>query len=82
MSNVLNQTSTSQRVLDIDDVPDAILARWPEARDRIQTLSSDGRDIADPIGGSEDVYRQCLEQIESEIKQRVKDLDLDNLLPS
>ncbi|PQO28005.1 threonylcarbamoyl-AMP synthase [Blastopirellula marina] len=61
---------------------DAILARWPEARDRIQTLSSDGRDIADPIGGSEDVYRQCLEQIESEIKQRVKDLDLDNLLPS
>ena len=61
---------------------DAILARWPEARDRIQTLSCDGRDIADPIGGSADVYRQCLEQIEAEIKARVKDLDLDNLLPS
>lgn len=61
---------------------DAILARWPEARDRVQTLSCDGRDIADPIGGSEDVYRQCLEQIESEIKLRVKDLDLENLLPS
>ncbi|MHC2069998.1 L-threonylcarbamoyladenylate synthase [Bremerella sp. T1] len=61
---------------------DAILARWPDARDRTQTLSSDGRDIADPIGGSEDVYRTCLEQIESEIKLRVKDLDLDNLLPS
>ncbi len=61
---------------------DAILARWPEARDRIQTLNCDGRDIADPIGGSEDVYRQCLEQIEAEIKLRVKDLDLDNLLPT
>ncbi|GAA4435350.1 MULTISPECIES: L-threonylcarbamoyladenylate synthase [Bremerella] len=61
---------------------DAILARWPDARDRVQTLSCDGRDIADPIGGSEDVYRQCLEQIESEIKLRVKDLDLDSLLPS
>jgi len=60
----------------------AILARWPDARERIQTLSTSGRDIADPIGGSVDVYRQCLEQIESEIKLRVKELDLDNLLPS
>jgi len=60
---------------------DAILSRWPEAADRVQTLRVDGRDIADPIGGSVDVYRQCLEQVESEIKARVKDLDLDNLVP-
>lgn len=60
---------------------DAILARWPTARDRVATLSVSGQDIADPIGGSEEIYRQCAQQIEAEIKARVRDLDLDHLLP-
>ena len=53
MSNVLNQTSTSQRVLDIDDVPDAILARWEDADEN--QPSEDGEGTADqPVEEAEE----------------------------
>ena len=53
MSNVLNQTSTSQRVLDIDDVPDAILARWEDAVE--EQPSEDGEGTADqPVEEAEE----------------------------
>ena len=53
MSNVLDQTSTSQRVLDIDDVPDAILARWEDADEN--QPSEDGEGTADqPVEEAEE----------------------------
>jgi protein-tyrosine phosphatase len=61
---------------------EAVIARWPTVRERVANLSLSGQDIADPIGGSEEIYRQCAQQIEAEIKARVRDLDLDHLLPA
>jgi len=53
LSNVLDQTSTSQRVLDIDDVPDAILARWEDADEN--QPSEDGEGTADqPVEEAEE----------------------------
>jgi len=53
LNNVLDQTSTSQRVLDIDDVPDAILARWEDADEN--QPSEDGEGTADqPVEEAEE----------------------------
>lgn len=41
----------------------AILAAWPEMSDRVFTLRPDGGDIADPVGGSVELYEQCARQI-------------------
>ena len=54
----------------------AILANWPEATDRTVALCQGGRDVADPIGGSLEVYKQCADQIESAIQARVDELGL------
>jgi protein-tyrosine phosphatase len=54
----------------------AILAQWPEASSRVSLLSMDGHDISDPIGGPEDQYRRCAEQIKTELESRVKSLEL------
>jgi protein-tyrosine phosphatase len=54
----------------------ALLRRWPDATLRTHVVRMDAGDIADPIGGTADVYRQCRAQIEYAVKQRVKELDL------
>gem|GEM_PF-54076 len=54
----------------------ALLRRWPDAALRTHVLRGDTRDIADPIGGTTEVYRQCRAQIEYAVQQRVKDLDI------
>jgi len=41
----------------------AILAAWPDMSDRVHTLRPDGGDIADPVGGSVELYEQCARQI-------------------
>jgi protein-tyrosine phosphatase len=50
----------------------AILAEYPEAADRVQLISRDGRDIADPIGGPVELYRACAEQLENNLRLWVK----------
>jgi len=45
----------------------AILAAWPEMSDRVFTLRPDGGDIADPVGGSVELYEQCARQIEESL---------------
>ena len=55
---------------------DAILRQWPHLANSVHVLRVDNGDIADPIGGSLDVYRACAKQIESELEQRISDLDL------
>lgn len=46
---------------------EAIVAHWPEAADRVHTLSRNGVDVSDPIGHGADVYQQCANQIDEMI---------------
>jgi protein-tyrosine phosphatase len=62
----------------------AIVEQWPEAAARTAVLSTDARDIADPIGGPPEYYRRCAEQIKTELAKRLADFPLpgENVLPS
>lgn len=53
----------------------AIVARWPEAADRTHLLARDNCDIADPIGGTSEVYQQCAEQLTNQLAAWIPDLD-------
>jgi len=57
----------------------AIVQHWPAAADRTRVLCPDGRDVSDPIGGTEEMYERCAEQIEEAIRQRIEEWDLSNL---
>lgn len=54
----------------------AIVTQWPGAAERTQLLCANGSDVADPIGGSVDRYRQCAEQLQRELKARLDALEL------
>jgi protein-tyrosine phosphatase len=58
----------------------AILAAWPEMSDRVFTLRPDGGDIADPVGGSVELYEQCARQIEESLESWFDRLS-DTFLP-
>ena len=51
---------------------EAVVAQWPEAAERTWVLSLEGNEIADPIGGPLQRYRQCAAQIRSELGLRVE----------
>ena len=51
----------------------SIVDHYPQAADKCFLLDSDG-DIADPIGMGLEVYRQCFNQIEKAVKQRVSEI--------
>jgi tRNA threonylcarbamoyl adenosine modification protein (Sua5/YciO/YrdC/YwlC family) len=53
-----------------------ILDNWPAASSRVHLLSMDGQDISDPIGGPEDLYRRCADQIKTALESRLKELEL------
>ena len=53
----------------------AIVRRWPEASARTHTLREDGQDIHDPIGGSTGIYRECAEQVQNALKNRIDQID-------
>lgn len=53
-----------------------ILNQWPEAAERTEVLTSNQVDISDPIGRPQEMYRQCSEQIDAAIRDRVNGLDL------
>lgn len=48
-----------------------ILSSYPEAVNRVQLLSNSKEDIADPLGGSFEVYKACAKQIEDEIRNKL-----------
>ncbi len=52
----------------------AILAAYPDRAHQVRTLRRDGGDIADPVGSSVEVYRQCAEQIEQELRYWIENL--------
>ena len=58
---------------------DVIVNHWPEVADRVQVLDPGGGDVSDPIGGSTAEYRQCAEQIDKFLEQRIQELDLSSL---
>ena len=60
---------------------EALIAQWPELVDRVCLLAQDGTEIADPIGGPLELYRRCADQIDSHLDIRLRELDLEQLLP-
>jgi protein-tyrosine phosphatase len=55
---------------------DMLLAQWPEAGPRTHLLCPQGRDVADPIGGSREIYAACARQIDEALSQQIGRLDL------
>ncbi len=43
----------------------ALIAQWPDLATRTYMYSTENRDISDPIGMSQDVYRECARKLES-----------------
>ncbi len=58
---------------------DAILAHWPFAAGRVHVVSLDGPDVADPIGGPEEMYQHCATQIERNLQGWLERLDIQPL---
>lgn len=57
-----------------------ILDQFPELESKIHLLNSNSGDVSDPFGGSQSVYANCADQIDSYLQQWVPKLD-DNLFP-
>jgi protein-tyrosine-phosphatase len=53
----------------------AILSRWPHLTPKVLPLSSSGRDVADPYGGSQQVYLAAATEIEHFLDEFVEDID-------
>ena len=53
----------------------AILSRWPHLTAKVLPLSSSGRDVADPYGGSQQVYLAAATEIEHFLDEFVEDID-------
>lgn len=53
----------------------------PDTIARSTVLRPDGHDIADPIGGPKELYRECARQIDQALQARVDELDLNRLRP-
>lgn len=53
---------------------DAVLDMAPDVADRARLLRPDGGSVADPIGGSIDVYRRCATQIEESLRVLLAEL--------
>ena len=57
-----------------DHGTEGLLAQWPEAAGRAYVLSRDNKDIADPIGGTPEMYRRCADQIDVLLENWVGEL--------
>lgn len=53
----------------------AILSRWPHFTPKVMPLSSNGRDVADPYGGSQQVYLAAAAEIEHFLDEFIEQLD-------
>ena len=52
----------------------ALLAEFPDAAERVELLRSDGGDVADPFGGSVEVYRRCAREIAAAVRERLPEI--------
>ena len=57
---------------------EALLSQWPEAASRTEVLRLDGKDVADPIGGSVAEYQRCADQIRKDLTARFENIMLNN----
>jgi protein-tyrosine-phosphatase len=57
----------------------AIVSQWPEAAGKTFLVRHDGQDVADPIGGPEQLYALCAEQLDAQMPGWTDRLDLDSL---
>ena len=53
---------------------DSVLRLTPEVASRVSLLDPGGADVADPVGGDENVYRACARQIESALAARLAEI--------
>ena len=58
---------------------EAIVAQWPGVSARTHVLRRDGGDISDPIGGPQELYQQCADQIDQHLEQWIPELDLQSV---
>lgn len=56
---------------------EAILAVHPDLADRVELLSREGLDVADPIGGGPAEYERCRAEIERELLVIIEHLPID-----
>jgi protein-tyrosine phosphatase len=56
---------------------DAIVSCYPQAASRTFVLSRGRSDVSDPIGGPQELYRRCADQIDAYLAEWVSELDLD-----
>ncbi len=54
----------------------SILHAFPELADRARTLSPDGKDVSDPIGGGIDEYQHCKEEITAYLKKLLEEIKI------
>lgn len=52
----------------------ALLAVDPSAEERVKLLRPDGGDVADPFGGSVEVYRRCAQEIAAAVRERASEI--------
>ncbi len=52
-----------------------IASQWPEYAQKVHLISTDGRDVADPFGGSLELYQQCARELDQYTTQWVDQLD-------
>lgn len=52
----------------------ALLTQYPEAAERVELLRPDGGDVADPFGGSVEVYRRCAREIAAAVRERLPEI--------
>jgi protein-tyrosine phosphatase len=52
----------------------ALMSRFARHQPRPRLLDAEGRDVADPIGGDADVYRQCARQILDHLERLLPEL--------
>jgi tRNA threonylcarbamoyl adenosine modification protein (Sua5/YciO/YrdC/YwlC family) len=57
---------------------DAIVAQWPEVAPRATTLCRDEGDVSDPIGGPQELYRRCADQLDRLLDAWVDELDFSD----
>lgn len=70
LENHVSRPLSPELVIQADDLvtmtrshAQALVARFGQWEPRPRLLSQDGEDIADPIGGGEEIYRDCARQI-------------------
>ncbi len=80
LSDHVSVVLTHEKVHDADFIyvmtkshRDVVLKTVPSAEDRVRLLL-DGRDIHDPIGGSEDAYERCARMAEEGLRTRLQEV--------